>query len=50
MITNVWGVHNDTLARELVRDSFISIGWDDLPALTPERPRRSQSCSRQADA
>lgn len=33
-MTDVWGVHNDKLTGELVRDGFISIGWDDLPALT----------------
>ncbi|WP_417512354.1 restriction endonuclease [Microbacterium sp.] len=33
-MTNVWGVHNDTLTTELVGDGFISIGWDDLGALT----------------
>jgi restriction system protein len=26
----MWGVHNDTLGRELVEDEFISIGWDEI--------------------
>lgn len=27
---NIWGVHNDSLATELVDEGFISIGWDGL--------------------
>lgn len=30
---NVWGVHNDSLAEELVDEGFISIGWDVLGPL-----------------
>jgi restriction system protein len=26
----MWGVHNDTLGKELVDDGFISIGWDEI--------------------
>lgn len=29
-MTNMWGVHNDTLTTELVEGGFVSIGWDDL--------------------
>lgn len=29
-MTNMWGVHNDTLASELVDGGFVSIGWDEL--------------------
>lgn len=29
-MSNVWGVHNDTLTSELVEGSFVSIGWDEL--------------------
>lgn len=25
-----WGIHNDTLTTELVDESFVSIGWDEL--------------------
>lgn len=27
---NVWGIHNDTLTNELIDESFVSIGWDEL--------------------
>lgn len=27
---NIWGIHNDTLTSELVDDSFISVGWDEV--------------------
>jgi restriction system protein len=27
---NMWGIHNDTLASELVDGGFVSIGWDEL--------------------
>lgn len=33
-MASVWGVHNDTLTTELVHDSFISVGWDRLSALS----------------
>ena len=29
-MTNMWGVHNDTLATELIDGGFVSIGWDAL--------------------
>ena len=29
-MTNMWGVHNDTLTTELVDQGFVSIGWDEL--------------------
>jgi len=29
-MTTVWGVHNDTLADELLTEGFISAGWDRL--------------------
>jgi len=29
-MTNVWGIHNDTLTTELVDEGFVSIGWDEL--------------------
>lgn len=29
-VTNMWGVHNDTLTSELIDGGFVSIGWDDL--------------------
>lgn len=29
-MTNMWGVHNDTLTTELVDGGFISVGWDEL--------------------
>lgn len=32
-MTNMWGVHNDTLTTELVEGGFVSIGWDDLADL-----------------
>ncbi len=31
---NVWGVHNNALTTELTDEGFISIGWDELGALT----------------
>lgn len=30
MASRIWGIHNDTLADELVDGGFISIGWDEL--------------------
>lgn len=33
-MTNMWGVHNDTLTTELVDGGFVSIGWDPLGDLT----------------
>lgn len=33
-VPQVWGVHNDTLTEELVRDGFVSIGYDPLGDLT----------------
>jgi restriction system protein len=32
-MSNMWGVHNDTLTTELIKGSFVSIGWDDMPDL-----------------
>lgn len=29
----MWGIHNDTLTNELVDESFVSIGWDDVADL-----------------
>lgn len=29
-MTNMWGVHNDTLTTQLVDGGFVSIGWDEL--------------------
>lgn len=29
-MTNMWGIHNDTLTTELVDEGFISVGWDEL--------------------
>ncbi len=29
-MTNTWGIHNDTLADELVTGGFVSVGWDEL--------------------
>lgn len=29
-MSNVWGIHNDTLTSELVDGRFASIGWDEL--------------------
>src|ERR1035437_4365970 len=29
-MTKMWGVHNDTLTRQLVEGGFVSIGWDEL--------------------
>jgi len=29
-MTTMWGVHNDTLTRQLVEGGFVSIGWDEL--------------------
>ena len=33
-MTNMWGVHNDTLTTELVDEGFVSVGWDPLGDLT----------------
>lgn len=33
-MTNMWGIHNDTLTTELVDEGFVSIGWDPLGDLT----------------
>ncbi|MGW8482445.1 restriction endonuclease [Microbacterium sp. NPDC055903] len=38
---NVWGVHNDSLAEELIEEGFISIGWDSLGPLTSLSGRES---------
>jgi restriction system protein len=32
-MSNIWGVHNDTLTTELLDGGFVSVGWDDLGAL-----------------
>lgn len=29
-MTNMWGIHNDTLTSELIDGGFVSIGWDPL--------------------
>lgn len=29
-MTSTWGIHNDTLADELVTRGFVSVGWDEL--------------------
>lgn len=29
-MTNLWGIHNDTLTSELIDGGFVSIGWDPL--------------------
>lgn len=33
-MSNMWGIHNDTLTTELVDQGFVSLGWDDLGDLT----------------
>ena len=36
----VWGIHNDALTTELVKEGFISIGWDkigDISKIGPDR-------------
>ena len=32
-MTQMWGIHNDALGRELVEKSFISVGWEAMPDL-----------------
>ena len=32
-MTNMWGVHNDTLTTELVDGGFVSVGWGPVPDL-----------------
>jgi restriction system protein len=39
-MTNMWGIHNDTLTSELVEGGFVSIGWDGLTDLTSIGPSR----------
>lgn len=29
-MTNMWGIHNDTLTSELIDGGFVSVGWDPL--------------------
>lgn len=29
-MTNLWGIHNDTLTEELLQEGFVSIGWDEV--------------------
>lgn len=39
-MTNLWGIHNDTLAEELLQEDFVSIGWDELGDLSQIRDGR----------
>ena len=49
-MTTMWGVHNDTLTRQLVEGGFVSIGWDELGDLRAIPPGREALKTALADA
>ena len=49
-MTTMWGVHNDTLTRQLVEGGFVSIGWDELGDLRAISAGREALKTALADA